>query len=121
VPAKPTKPALSHPIARCIAVAYCAACCGVICPLVSFSLDSKRHPFGMDPNGFGPENQIELANVCRKLSDREFSVLSSNSDTAFIRALYSDFSIKDVNVQRAINSKGSKRAGHKEMLISNYS
>jgi DNA adenine methylase len=73
------------------------------------------------PNGFGRENQIQLANVFRKLSDRGCSVLLSNSDTPFIRTLYSDFSIKDVNVQRAINCKGSKRAGHRELLISNYS
>ncbi len=29
--------------------------------------------------------------------------------------------IKEVDVQRAINCKGSKSAGHKELLISNYS
>jgi DNA adenine methylase len=73
------------------------------------------------PNGFGRENQIQLANVFRKISDSGCSVLLSNSDTPFIRTLYSDFSIKDVNVQRAINCKGSKRAGHKELIISNYS
>ena len=73
------------------------------------------------PNGFGRENQIQLANVCRKLSNRGCSVLLSNSDTSFIRQLYSDFNIKEVNVQRAINCKGSKRAGHKELLFSNYS
>ena len=48
-------------------------------------------------------------------------MLLSNSDTPFIRELYSDFSIKDVNVQRAINCKGSKRSSDKELLISNYS
>ena len=73
------------------------------------------------PNGFGRENQVQLANVSRKLSDRGCLVLLSNSDTPFIRELYSDFSIKEVSVQRAINCKGSKRAGHKELLISNYS
>jgi DNA adenine methylase len=52
------------------------------------------------PNGFGRENQIQLANVCRKLSDRRCRVLLSNSDTPFIRQLYSDFNIKEVDVQR---------------------
>ena len=47
-------------------------------------------------------------------------VLLSNSDTPFIRELYSGFRIKEVNVQRAINCKGSKRIGHKELLISNF-
>jgi DNA adenine methylase len=73
------------------------------------------------PDGFGRENQEQLANVFRKLSDRGCFVLLSNSDTLFIRKLYFDFSIKQVGVQRAINCKGSKRAGHKELLISNYS
>src|SRR5215469_12364782 len=72
-------------------------------------------------NGFGRENQVQLANVFRKLLDRRCSVLLSNSNTQFIIELYSDFRFKDVNVQRAINCKGSKRAGHKELLISNYS
>ena len=76
---------------------------------------------GYTPNGFGRENQVQLASVFRKLSDRGCSVLLSNSDTPFIRELYSDFRIKEVDVQRAINSTGSGRAGHKELVISNYS
>jgi DNA adenine methylase len=73
------------------------------------------------PDGFGRRNQEQLAIVFRKLSDRGCFVLLSNSDTAFIRKLYSDYGIKEVDVQRAINCKGSKRTGHKELLISNYS
>jgi DNA adenine methylase len=72
-------------------------------------------------NGFGREDQVQLANVFRKPADKGCLVLLSNSDTPFIRELYSNFSIKEVDVQRAINCKGSKRAGHKELLISNYS
>jgi DNA adenine methylase len=68
-------------------------------------------------NGFGREDQIRLATVFKKLSDRGCLILLSNSDTPFIRELYSDFGIKEVDVQRAINSKGSKRTGHKELLI----
>jgi DNA adenine methylase len=72
-------------------------------------------------NGFGRENQIQLADVFRKLADRGCLLLLSNSDTPFIRKLYSNYSIKGVDAQRAINCKGSKRAGHKELLIYNYS
>jgi DNA adenine methylase len=71
--------------------------------------------------GFSREGQVQLANVCRKLLDKGCSVLLSNSNTPFIRQLCSDFNIKELDVQRAINCKGSKRAGHKELLISNYS
>jgi DNA adenine methylase len=58
------------------------------------------------PNGFGRENQEQLAIVFRKLVDKRCFALLSNSDTPFIRRLYSDFRIKEVNVQRAINCKG---------------
>jgi len=71
--------------------------------------------------GFGDHDQVQLANVFRKLADRGCLILLSNSNSPFIRELYSDFSIKEVDVQRAINCKGSKRTGHKELLISNYS
>jgi DNA adenine methylase len=72
-------------------------------------------------DGFDDRDQSQLADVFRKLNSRGCLLLLSNSDTPFIRKLYSDFSIKEVDVQRAINCKGSKRAGHKELLISNYS
>ena len=71
-------------------------------------------------DGFGREDQEQLASVFRKLSDRGCFVLLSNSDTPFIRELYSGFVIREVEAQRAINIKVSKRTG-KELLISNYS
>jgi DNA adenine methylase len=76
---------------------------------------------GYTSNGFGNKNQEQLADVFKTLTSKDCLVLLSNSDTPFIRDLYSDFSIKEVGTQRAINCKGSKRAGHKELLISNYS
>ena len=56
------------------------------------------------------------------LDDRKCRVLLTNSDTPFIRELYSDFAtnIKEVSVLRAINCKASKRTGHKELLVRNY-
>jgi len=76
---------------------------------------------GYTSTGFGREDQEQLASVFRKLSDRGCIVLLSNSDTPFIRELYSGFNIKEVKARRAINSDSSKRAGHKELLISKYS
>jgi DNA adenine methylase len=72
-------------------------------------------------DGFDYRPQSQLANVFRKLADNGCLVLLSNSDTPYIRELYSSFRIKEVKAQRAINCKGSKRAGHKELIISNYS
>jgi DNA adenine methylase len=72
--------------------------------------------------GFTNRDQEELADVFRILTDRKCKVLLSNSDTHFVRNLYRDFDkyTKEVNVIRAINSIGSKRVGHKELLIRNY-
>jgi DNA adenine methylase len=73
-------------------------------------------------NGFGREDQVQLASIFSKLSERGCFVLLSNSDTPFIRELYSGhgFTVREVqDVKRAINCKASKRMGHKELLISN--
>ena len=93
-------------------------------------LDPPYHPTsptanftGYSDNGFGNNDQLQLAKLFVELNDRKCKVLLSNSDTPFIRKVYSDFSgfIKEVNVSRVINSKASRRSGHKELLISNYS
>jgi DNA adenine methylase len=72
--------------------------------------------------GFTDKDQRDLSLVFMKLTDRGSKVLLSNSDTPFIRELYKDFSgyIYQVDALRSINSSSSKRTGHKELLISNY-
>jgi DNA adenine methylase len=93
-------------------------------------LDPPYHPTsstanftGYTESGFGDNEQLELAKTFVELNDRGCKVILSNSDTPFIRRLYSEFSdyFKEVNVSRAINCKASRRIGHKELLISNYS
>jgi DNA adenine methylase len=71
-------------------------------------------------NGFGDQDQINLANIVKDLDNKKCKILLSNSNTEFIRNLYSNFNLKEVKVMRAINSKGSKRLGHTELIISNY-
>jgi DNA adenine methylase len=92
-------------------------------------LDPPYHPTsstanftGYSDKGFGDYDQLELSKTFAKLDDAGCKVLLSNSDTPFIRKLYSDFSnnIKEVNVSRLISCKASRRVGYKELLISNY-
>jgi DNA adenine methylase len=92
-------------------------------------LDPPYHPTsstanftGYSDKGFGDYDQLELSKTFAKLDDAGCKVLLSNSDTPFIRELYSDFSnnIKEVNVSRLISCKASRRVGYKELLISNY-
>jgi DNA adenine methylase len=73
-------------------------------------------------SGFNYKDQEELAAIFRKLDERKCKVLLSNSDTKFIKELYSDFAkyIVEVDVVRSINCNASKRAGHKELIIRNY-
>jgi len=92
-------------------------------------LDPPYHPTsstanftGYSDKGFGDYDQLELSKTFAKLDDARCKVMLSNSDTPFIRKLYSDFSnyIKEVNVSRLISCKASRRVGYKELLISNY-
>jgi len=67
------------------------------------------------PNGFGRENQVQLANAFRNLSDRRCLVLLSDSDTPFIRELYSDCSIKEWLYKGLLNARVQN-----EQVIRNY-
>jgi DNA adenine methylase len=73
-------------------------------------------------NGFTNKDQDDLARIFKKLTDRGCQVLLSNSDSEYIRELFSEFkeNIIEVKAQRAINSKASKRKGHTELIIRNY-
>lgn len=71
-------------------------------------------------DGFGMRDQIELARVFRELDRKCCKVLLSNSDTMFIRELYSGFEQSRARVLRAISCKGSMRTGYSELLVSNY-
>jgi len=76
---------------------------------------------GYTSNSFGEKDQERLANMFRKLTDKGCYAMLSNSDTPFIRELYSDFNIETVYANRAINSKGDKRGRVAEVAILNYS
>jgi DNA adenine methylase len=73
--------------------------------------------------GFLENSQIELRDTFRELSKRECLVLLSNSDTEFIRNIYSTIEgvkIQEVFAARSINSDSSKRGKITEVVISNY-
>jgi DNA adenine methylase len=78
---------------------------------------------GYTKYGFTAKNQEELANTFKKLDKQGCMVLLSNSDTPFIRKLYSEYanSTIEIDALRCINSNATKRSGHRELLIHNYS
>lgn len=72
---------------------------------------------GYDLNGFGREEQIRLRDLCNELVGRGCQVLISNSSTDFIKELYRDYTVKEVQASRNINSVGTSRGKINELLI----
>jgi DNA adenine methylase len=92
-------------------------------------LDPPYYPISNTSNftsytniGFNNKNQEELAKIFKILTDKGCKILLSNSDSEYIRELYSEFNenIIEVKVQRVINSKASNRKDHTELIINNY-
>jgi DNA adenine methylase len=77
---------------------------------------------GYNLHGFGRDEQERLKGTCDVLTGRGVKVLISNSDTPFIRTLFSEdgYIIREVKARRNINSVGTGRGEISELLISNY-
>ncbi|MDA0998915.1 MAG: DNA adenine methylase [bacterium] len=109
------------------------SCCGFremdskACPGDFVYLDPPYHPLSKTANftaytagSFGEEEQGGLAEVCRKLDGNGVRFMQSNSDTPFIRGLYKDFRVTQVQAARAINSRPNRRGKVAELVIRNY-
>ena len=70
-------------------------------------------------DGWTREDTKRLKSICDDLVQRNCKVIISNNDTAFIRELFKDYKITEVDVRRSINRDGNKRTG-KEVIITNY-
>lgn len=82
--------------------------------------DIKTSGFvGYQKEGWTREDAIRLKTVCDKLTTKGCRVIVSNNDTTFIRELFKDYNIHEVDVRRSINRNGGGRKG-KEVLITNY-
>lgn len=78
-------------------------------------------------NQFTDNDQMELAKLYKKLSDKGVKALLSNSDPHnvnyednFFDDLYAEFDIQRITAVRMINSKAEKRGNVTELLIKNY-
>ena len=63
--------------------------------------------------GFSTEEHIRLANLFKKLTKIGVYCILTNHNTEFIKDLYKDFHIKEVNVKRMINSDAKIELGKK--------
>lgn len=69
---------------------------------------------------FGKEDQFRLAKEFKRLTDLRCKAMLSNSDTAFIRELYSQYYSKTFVARRYVNCNGNGRKAITELLIMNY-
>lgn len=83
-------------------------------------IENKNSFTSYAKNDFGKDEQIRLARLYKKLSDKGVFVMLSNHNTAFINELYKDFNIHVVNAKRMINSKADGRGEVEEVIITNY-
>ncbi len=71
-------------------------------------------------SGFNARDQERLAEVFIELTNRGVYVMESNANSHFIRELYRDFHLLEVDARRNINSVGADRGKIKELIITNY-
>lgn len=92
-------------------------------------LDPPYYPLNETANftnytnfGFDVNQQKRLANFFKELDKRNCKIILSNSDTIFIRDLYSSFkeNIISLKTLRSINSNSKKRKNHNELIIKNF-
>ncbi len=90
-------------------------------------LDPPYHPLsrtasftGYTALAFGEDDQRALAGEVARLTSAGVYALLSNSDTPLIRELYAGYRSTEETVGRAINAKGDRRTGARELLIDNY-
>ena len=71
---------------------------------------------------FTDDDLERLANLAEKLDSMGCKVLLSNSKSKIVENSFSSskWKIKEIRVNRAINSNSKKRTGHSELLVKNY-
>ena len=86
-------------------------------------ISSTAYFTGYTEAGFTDKDQRDLATIFEELNERKCRVMLSNSNTPLIKEMYIKLAkdIKKVNAIRAISCMGAGRAGHKELIIRNYS
>ena len=73
---------------------------------------------GYSAGGFGELQQTSLALCAAALAERGVDVLLSNSAAPLVQKLYGGFQVEEVQVGRAINSRGDRRGKISELLLS---
>lgn len=71
------------------------------------------------PNQFREDDHVRLASLCNELDERGIRWAVSNSNTPFVRELFSGYRMEQIDARREINLNSQSR-DVKELLILNY-
>lgn len=71
---------------------------------------------GYTSTGFTTNDQVELATLAKDACARGATVILSNHDTAWVRALYSGTELHSVDVRRSIVADSASRLPAKELI-----
>lgn len=89
--------------------------------------DPPYHPIsptssftGYNENSFNVDDQIRLRDVFADLTKRGVKVMLSNSNSDFIKSIYSNYKQIPVKANRMINARASGRGKITELVIINY-
>jgi len=87
-----------------------------------YYLDPPYHKTydGYNGSGFGDEEHTKLAELCTEIHEAGGYFMLSNSDTPFIRGLYSKFHIEVISASRSVSCKADQRGKENELVIRNY-
>lgn len=75
---------------------------------------------GYDSSRFGDADHQHLSDFCRGLNKAGAYFMVSNSDNPFVRSLYREFRIEQVQAGRYVSCKGDQRGKETELVIRNY-
>lgn len=87
-------------------------------PYDPVSKTSDFTSYGKDK--FDRKDQNRLKTTLDELTKKNVRWLLSNSSTDFIKELYKDYTIIEIEAKRTINSDATKRNSIKEVLIKNF-
>lgn len=75
---------------------------------------------GYDNNGFDDTEHIKLFNLCCKIDKNGGYFMLSNSNTKFIKKLYKQYHIEEIQANRSVSCVADKRGKEYELIIRNY-
>lgn len=70
--------------------------------------------------GFTEQDHLRLYRLFVSLSEKGVYCMATNNDCEYIKNLYKDYNVTELDVKRMINRDGDNRVG-KEVIITNYS